>query len=350
MQALRLYGANDLRLDDLPIPEVPAGGLLVKVSGCSICGSDLRNIRAGGSSHGMTLPVTLGHELSGVIDKVSDGVTEYTVGQRVVLSALVPCGTCEYCLRGMQNMCNHKEALSYQYAGGFAEYIAVPEAIIRAGGVIPLPDSVSLIEAAITEPCSCALNGQELSNVGLGDVVCVMGAGPLGVAHCMIAKLRGASKVILVDIVQERIDMAKEFPQVDVRINGSQEDVVQRVMEETGGRGADVVIVASPASSAQVQGVQMAAKHGRVNFFGGLPKGNSMTAIDSNIVHYRELFLHGTSDSTAMHMRAILDLIADGRLNTAKLVTHVMPLSEFKAAFDLAASGKALKVVLEPGK
>ena len=350
MQALRLYGANDLRLEDLPIPKAPAGGLVVKVAACAICGSDLRNVRAGGSSHGMNLPVTLGHELSGTIHALGEGVQGFNIGQKVVVAAIIPCGHCRYCLIGLQNQCNQKEAISYQYDGGFAEYIAVPASLLSAGGVLPIPEGLSLVEAAITEPCACALNGQELSKVGLGDVVCIMGAGPLGLVHCILAKARGASKVILVDILDGRLELSKRFSQIDCRINGAKEDVVQRVMQETDGAGADVVIVASPSNQAQVQGIQMAAKRGRVNFFGGLPKGKSETTIDANIIHYRELFIHGTSDSTVTHMQTILKLIASGQIQPSELITKTLPLSCFKEGFDLAAGGQHLKVVLQPGK
>ena len=350
MQALQLFGKDDIRLMNLPMPELPEGGMIVKVAACSICGSDLRNIRAGGSSHGMDLPVTLGHEISGTVHAIADGVEGYALGEHVVLSALITCGACRYCLTGRQNQCLHKEALSYQYNGGFAEYIAIPKKLIQSSGVLHLPNNIPLVDAAITEPCSCALNGQELSNVGFGDVVVVMGSGPLGLVHCTLAKLRGAAKVILVDIADNRLELSKPFDAIDVRVNSLKEDVVKRVMAETGGYGADVVIVASPAPSAQAQGVEMAAKHGRVNLFGGLPKGNSITALDANLIHYKELFVHGTSDSTVTHMEKIIRLMADGRLRPGPFITHVLPLSRAMEAFDIAYSGQALKVVLTPGK
>lgn len=349
MQALQLFGANDIRLVDVPMPELPKGGMIIKVAACSICGSDLRNIRAGGSGHGMTLPVTLGHEFSGTIYAIDDEVKGYEVGEKVVLSALITCGTCHYCKRGLQNQCTTKEALSYREPGAFAEYIALPARHVAAGGVIKLPDSIDLVEAAITEPCSCALNGQQISNVGFGDIVVVMGSGPLGLIHANLAKLRGAAKVILVDIADNRLELSKPFEFVDVRINSLKEDVVKRVMEETDGYGADVVMVASPAAIAHDQGVRMAAKRGRVNLFGGLPKGNTATTVDANIIHYKELSVQGTSDSTVAQMEDIVKLMADGRLNPGRFITHKFPLSQALEAFEVAYSGEALKVVIMPG-
>jgi len=333
MQALRLYGPSDLRLEDLPVPKAPAGGAVVKVEACAICGSDVRNV-----SHGMTLPVTLGHEIAGTIHEIGEGVEGLEVGQQIVLAAVIACGRCGYCQRGLQNQCDYKEAISYRYDGGFAEYIQVPPQLLTAGGILPKPKSFSFAEASITEPFACALNGQELSRVGLGDVVCVMGAGPVGLMHCMLAKARGASK------------LSRDFPEIYARIDGSREDVVQRVLDETNGVGADVVIIAAPSGEAQVQATRMAAKRGRVNLFGGLPKGKSETTFDSNVIHYKELFVHGTSDSTIAQMMTILGLMESGQLRPSSLITKKLPLSQFKEGFELAASGKALKVILEPGK
>ncbi len=350
MQALRLYGPSDLRLENLPVPKAPPGGLVVKVEACAICGSDVRNVGAGGSSHGMDLPITIGHEIAGTVHEVGEGVVDFIPGQAVVLATIIPCGHCLYCLRGIQNQCKEKKALSYQYDGGFAEYIMVPPEHLVEGGVLVMPKGLSFSEASITEPFSCALNGQELSQVGLGDTVCIVGAGPVGLMHCLLAKVRGASRVFLVDIVADRLKLAGAFSEVDYRINSSLEDPVKRILIETVGEGADVVIVAAPSAEAQAQAVQMAAKRGRVNLFGGLPKGRSQTTFDSNLIHYKELFVHGTSDSTIPQMMTILDLMGSGRIHPDKLITKILPLSQFEKGFDLAKGGKALKVILEPGK
>ncbi len=189
---------------------------------------------------------------------------------------------------------------------------------------------------SITEPFACALNGQELSRVGLGDVVCVMGAGPVGLMHCMLAKARGASRVFLADVFAERMELSRDFPEIYARIDGSKEDVVQRVLDETNGVGADVVIIAAPSGEAQVQATRMAAKRGRVNLFGGLPKGKSETTFDSNVIHYKELFVHGTSVDHSPD-DTILDLMESGQLRPSSLITKTA-LSQFKEGFELAAS------------
>ena len=350
MKALRLHGPSDLRLEDLPVPQAPAGGLLVKVEACAICGSDVRNVRAGGSSHGMELPITLGHEMAGTIHEVGAGVDGYQVGQKVVLATIIPCGRCRYCLRGIQNQCDHKEALSYEYDGGFAEYIAVPPGSLVSGGILPMPEGLSFAAASITEPFSCALNGIELSQVGLGDVVVIIGAGPIGLMQCLLAKAKGAGKVILVEVNANRLALSQDFEEIDVRINAAECDPVQAVLDETQGAGADAILVAAPSGEAQVQAIAMAAKRGHVNLFGGLPKGKSLTTFDSNVIHYRELFVHGTSDSTIPQMMTILNLMVSGAVDPKKIISAVRPMSDYKAAWELASGGTALKVILEPQK
>ena len=348
MKALRLYGPNDLKYEDIPIPEIREGELLVKIHSCAICGSDLRNVKAGGSSHGMMLPRVLGHEAAGEIVKIGQEVYDFKIGDRVLLSVTVPCGKCDYCLKGITNLCDNKTALSYQYDGCFAEYVAVPSQLVKTGGVIPIPDNVNYDAASIVEPISCVLNGQELSQVGLNDIVVIIGAGPVGVFHAIIAKILGAAEVVISEILEDRIEIVKQLNIADRVINSQKEDFVSNVLKATNGQGADVVIVAAPSREAQEQAFSVAKKRGRINFFGGLPKDNSYILIDSNFIHYKELFVHGTSDSTVMHMKKVLKLIADGRINTTKLITKTFNISEYKEGFKLASSGKALKVIIKP--
>ncbi|MDF2880284.1 MAG: alcohol dehydrogenase [Clostridiaceae bacterium] len=348
MFGLRLYGANDLRLDEIPKPNLPAEGMLIRVHACSICGSDIRNIKAGGTSHGMTLPRVLGHEFSGEIAEMDGKIEGYHIGDRVLIAPVVPCGKCDFCAQGLTNMCTNRETISYEYDGGFAEYIAIPKKLIQTGGIIPIPSNITYEQAAITEPLSCVLNGQEISKVGLGDTVVIIGAGPLGVAHAEVAKILGASKVIMSEVSEDRQERAESSNSIDVVINPTKVNLVEEIMKETSNKGADVVIVAAPSGDAQVQALAIAGKRGRVNFFGGLPKGRSTITIDSNVIHYKELTINGTSDSRVIQMKKILQLIATGKIDTDFLITKVFPINEYKDAFELAANGKALKVVIRP--
>lgn len=347
MKALRFYGKEDLRLEEIPVPECPEDGLLIKIEACAICGSDIRNYLTGGSGHGnMKHPVTMGHELTGKIVEIGKGVTEdFKKGDVIAIQPAIPCNRCYYCIKGYPNLCENKASISYGIDGGFAEYMAVPPQALKSGCVLTLPEDASPISCSIAEPLGCAINGQELSRVGLGDTVVIMGGGPLGIMHAMLAKIRGAERVILSEISENRIKLDEKFKEIDLIVTSN---LVERVLEETGNKGADVVIVACPSKKAQEESLKVVAKRGRVNFFGGLPKNSSVITLDSNVLHYREIFVHGTSDSTPQHFRQALNLIISGRMDASALISEVLPLSQFKKGIDLVREGKALKVVLTP--
>jgi L-iditol 2-dehydrogenase len=344
MRGLRLYGKEDLRLEEVPKPECPGGGLLLEVEACAICGSDVRNYHAGGSGHGdMRLPIILGHELTGRI--VESKSSLFPPGLMVGVQPAIPCNRCAQCIRGYRNLCENKVSISYALDGGFADYIAIPKEALLSGCVIRLPEGASPIECSIAEPLGCAINGQELSNVSLGDKVLVIGGGPLGVMHALLAKMRGAERVIVSEISEERAKLVRDFRGIDRVVIDSMESVV---MEETGGMGADVIIVAAPSKEAQQGAIKLAAKRARINFFGGLPRGNSNITIDGNDIHYKELFVHGTSDSTPEHYRRATGLIAGKRIPADRIITHVMPLEDHEKALKIIDEGKVLKVVLKP--
>jgi L-iditol 2-dehydrogenase len=347
MLALRFYGKEDLRLEDIPKPECPEEGLLIKVEACAICGSDVRNYFTGKTGHGeMRLPVIMGHELTGKIVEIGKRIeNDFRKGELVAIQPAIPCNKCFYCLKGYQNLCENKTSISYVYDGGFAEYMAVPPQALKSGCVVTLPPNASPISCSIAEPLGCAINGQELSNVGMRDTVVIIGGGPLGIMHGMIAKLRGAKKVILSEISKNRAKLDEKFKEIDLLITSN---LIERVLEETNGRGADIVIIACPSGKAQQEAFKIIAKRGRINFFGGLPRGDSKITIDSNIIHYKEVFVHGTSDSTPYQFREAIDLIVKGEIDADSLISKVLPLSEFKKALNLIKEGNALKIVFKP--
>ena len=313
MKAAVFYAQEDLRLEDLPTPRISADQILLRVGACAICGSDVRFYRFGAKN--ITQRVTLGHEATGTIAEVGHSLTGFAPGQRVAIAPAIPCGDCSYCQQGIQTMCDNLHSIGYELHGGFAEFMVVPYAAIRAGCVNAIPDNLSFEEATVAEPLACAINGQELVNVGMGDEVVVIGAGPLGCMHAELAKIRGARKVIMVEVQERRLELAKKFS-VDVFINGATEDVGKRVFEETDGVGASVVIVAAPSAQAQAQALTLAAKQGRISFFGGLPRDNPMSTINANLLHYRELCILGAYGSKPRHNRLALDLLAAGKFRT----------------------------------
>ncbi len=346
MKAATFYAPGDLRIGDVPEPVTGPGELKLRMRATATCGTDAKIFRHG--HHRLDPPQVIGHELAGEVVEVGADVSDFAPGDRVQVIAAVPCGECRECLAGAMTVCPNQTSMGYQYPGGFAEQMIVPEQVLRVGGVNRIPDGVSYAEASVTEPLACALNAQELVRVGAGDVVVVMGAGPIGCLHVRLARSRGASAVYLIDVNPGRLAMSAERVQPDATVDSSTDDPVDAVRKLTGGRGADVVITAAPAGKAQEQAIEMAAPQGRISFFGGLPKDDPYIRCDSNLVHYRELALVGANGSSPAHNRRALDLIATGAVPVADLITHRMPLDDVHAAIEAVISGEAIKVVVEP--
>jgi len=239
--------------------------------------------------------------------------------------------------------------MGYQYDGGFAEFMIVPEAVLQVGGLNHIPDGVGFAEASAAEPLACAINAQEQVGIEEGDFVVVFGAGPIGCMHIRVARgLYAAGTIVLVDINEERLAMSAAAVQPDVVVDASKTDVVAEIMRLTDGRGADVVITATPANVVQEQAVAMAARNGRISFFGGLPKTDPTITLDSNLVHYRQLHIHGANGSAPEHHRRALGYIAAGTIPVGDLITEHVPLERAAEALDIVAAGAAIKVTVEP--
>ncbi|PZG19463.1 zinc-dependent dehydrogenase [Nonomuraea aridisoli] len=334
MKVARFHAPGDIRIEDAPEPVAGPGELKIRVRNCSTCGTDAK-IRKHGHHH-IVPPRVMGHEIAGeVVD----------TGARVQVIAAIPCGRCEECRRGRQTICPNQESMGYHYDGGFAEYMTVPAKVLAVNGVNAIPDGVGFAEASVAEPLACVLNGQSLARVGAGDDVVVMGAGPIGCLHVRLARARGAARVFLVDVNAERLAMAAELVRPDAVIDS---DPVEQVLKLTGGRGADVVITAAASGAAQEQAVRMAARQGRVSFFGGLPKDDPIIALDSNLVHYRELTIVGANGSSPAHNAEALRLVAEGAVTVSDLITHRLGLEQVLDGIDLVSRGAAIKVTIEP--
>lgn len=345
MQAAIYEGIEQISVQQTADPELPPGGALLSVKSCAICGTDLRTYHHG--SKFFEPPWIIGHEVAGEVIEVAKDVDDLRPGDRVTVAAGIPCGTCRACSRGWTHLCSNVKAHGFHYPGGFAEYMAVTSDTVIQNGLSRIGDGVSYDQAALTEPLSCVLNGQELVDTTLGDTVVVIGAGPIGCMHVEVARARGATKIIHVEQNRRRLEKAQQFG-ADAYVESSRDDAVAQVMELTDGQGADVVISACASKFAQAQAVEMAALRGRVSFFGGLPKSDSIAPIDGNIIHYKELAVFGAFASSPAQNRFALDLITSGRIRTDAIITHSMPLSEIVSGFHLMDSGEALKVVVKP--
>jgi L-iditol 2-dehydrogenase len=245
-------------------------------------------------------------------------------------------------------MCDNLRSIGYQFDGGFAEYMKIPGSAIQAGCVNSIPDNVTFDEDTLAEPLACAINGQELLGVGLDDTVAIIGAGPLGCMHADLARIRGARKVLLADVQPCRLQLAAAFAP-DAVIDAGREDLRQRVLEETEGAGASVVIVAAPSAKAQEEALTLAARHGRISFFGGLPKTSPCISFNSNLVHYRELTVVGAYGSKPRQNGMALALLAAGRIHAPALLGLTVPLERIAEGLQTAADGRVLKVVVHPG-
>lgn len=346
MRVARFYAPGDIRIEDMPEPTPGPGEVKIKVRACSTCGTDVKISRFG--HHHIDPPRVMGHEIAGEVTEVGEGVEGWAAGDRVQVIAAIPCGECEFCRRGSMTICPNQVSMGYHFDGGFAEYMIVPRNVLAVDGLNRIPDGVSFAEASVAEPFACAINAQNLARVGDGDVVVVIGSGPIGCLHVRLARARGAAKVFLVELSRERLDMAAALVHPDAAIGSGEEDAVAKVRELTDGRGADVVITAAASGAAQEQALEMIARQGRISFFGGLPKDKPTITLDSNVVHYQEITIVGANGSSPQHNKEALGLIADGSVPVDDLITHRLGLDQVLEAIDIVSRGEAIKVTIEP--
>jgi L-iditol 2-dehydrogenase len=347
MLAIVYHNPNDLRIEQVPIPVIGDDEVLVKVDSASICGTDVRILHG---QHRKYPPGTVripGHEVAGTIAEVGKDVIGLAAGQRVFLAPNMGCGCCRECITGNNNRCTDYQAIGVTIDGAFAEYVRFPAAGIRQGNVIPISKATDPAAAALIEPFACVLRGQNAVSIRPGDVVLVIGAGPIGIMHLKLARLRGAAKVIVSETNPERLEKAMRIG-ADRGINPAQENLAEILLAETNGRGADAILVAAPSPHAQQACLQWASIGGRINFFGGLPKDQSTVLLDTNLIHYRELLVTGTTACSTADCWQAAEIINSGRVDLSDLISARFPLSEALAAFASAENGKALKVVIQP--
>jgi L-iditol 2-dehydrogenase len=333
-------------VENIPDPALPVDGLLLEVKACGLCGSDLRTLRSGHRK--VIFPWTIGHEVCGeIVAAGPDYRGPWEVGELISVGPPVFCGTCDFCLEGRYELCENYRELAQTWPGGFAEKMAIPAEAIQLGAIASVAAHVDPAAAAIAEPISSCLNAQELGRVGLGDTVVIIGAGPIGCIHIALARIHGAERIIIADVNAGRLRFAEPFGP-DATIDVSRNDLVSEVRRLTHGKGADVIVTATPAPVAQVQAVEMARKGGRILLFGGLPKDDSKPGVDMNIVHYNALHLIGATIFAPRHYRLAVKLVADGRIPIDKLITHRFALDDFVQGATMALEGNVLKAVFLP--
>ena len=345
MKSVRYYGPKDIRIDDIPVPEIKSDELLVKIDACAVCGSDLKSFNVGNPR--LNPPIVMGHEFTGAIVEAGSDVTDYKINDRIVMATSVSCGECLYCKKGWTNLCVNLAPMGFYFNGGMAEYTVIPSRAIKNGHVVKVPNGLKPDYAALAEPLSCAVNSIDKCYIQKGDTVLIMGAGPMAILNACVARYEGAGKIIMTEINEARLEQAAGFD-IDLLVNSAKEDVQEIVLNETNGMGADVVIVAAPAAQPQEQALSLVRKNGTVNLFASLPSGQSNLTLDSRLIHYNEIKLTGSSDSTAEHVEKAVEMLSDEKFPSAKIATHVLSLDDIHKAFDLMISGEALRVVLKP--
>lgn len=347
MLAAVYHGPNDVRLEEVSVPAIGPDEILVKVLTASLCGTDLRICYGAHRKYPAGTVRIPGHEAVGEIAEIGAQVNGFEINQRVFIAPNMGCGHCAQCISGNNNLCADYQAIGITLDGAFAQFMRVPAAAIRQGNLMPIGEGVDPAVAALIEPFACVVRGQNALDIRPGDSVLVMGAGPIGVMHVLLACLRGAGKVLVSDLIPERLELARGLG-ADRAIDLNQEDQAEVIAEETGGRGADAIIVAAPARAAQEAALQLAAYRGRINLFGGLPKDDPTINFDSNSVHYKELMVTGTTACSTQDCRQAADIVNAGRVDLSPLISAIFPLSEARQAFATAEDRKALKVVIRP--
>ena len=344
MKAAVYEGIEKVVVKQVPVPDISDKEVLIEVKACAICGTDIRTFHYGWDK--ISPPVISGHELAGTIVKVGKEVKGFAEGENATVATSIPCLNCPPCSRGYYNICDNLTGIGAQYSGGFAEYLRVPEALMRANNLIKIPAGLSFEEACLSEPFACAVNGQELARIENGDTVVVIGTGPLGCMHAELAPFNGAKKIIMADILPERLALVKKDINADRFIDLSKENLKDVVLEMTAGRGAEVVIVAAPSGKAQESALQVVAPRGRLNLFGGLPKTNPTAVFNSNIIHYKEIFVHGAFGSTARQQKKALELFAAGKVNAKKFVSAKFPLERILDGYAETEKKRGYRVLI----
>jgi L-iditol 2-dehydrogenase len=337
MRAARLFDKGDLQVVSVPDPVIGPGEILVRVRAAMICGTDVRMLKNGAK----LLPMTLGHELAGVVEEVGSAVRGYRRGQPVAVAPNYGCGVCDPCVAGRTHHCAQLQAIVIHVDGGFAEYVRVPAQAVAQGNVCPIPDGLSFSEAALAEPLSCVYASFERAKLTPGDAVLVIGAGPIGLLHAKLHRMAGAGLVVIHDVNVERLAVcAREDPSF---VTLGPERFRERLMELTGGRGADVIITAASSAAAQQLAFAVPALDARVIFFGGLPAGQEIVSLDTNVIHYKQITVTGTTRQSLAQYRRCLGLLAGGRLPVRNVITATYPIEKAPEAFAAAARGEGLK-------
>lgn len=338
-------GINKIQLKTQPIPSLNDGEVLVQVKACSICGSDLRIYKNGNAR--VEKGTIIGHEISGIVI-ASQNNPNFNPGDGVAIGADVPCDECNHCISGNPNCCDINYAIGHQFEGGFSEYIILNKLTAQSGPIQKIPSHVSHSQAALAEPLACCINGYERCGNRNFNSVVIFGCGPIGMMLGLLGKHYGAKTVVVIDPNESRLELAKSIGACDFALESYDPNLIDTVKNLTDGIGADRVFTACPVASTHEIGIKMLAKRGVINLFGGLPSSETNISLSSNEIHYKEASITGSHGSTPKQHAQALRMISDGSVDLRRLITHSFKLTQIEDAYNLALSGKCLKVLIEP--
>ena len=341
MQTAVFIAPQKIELKELEKPIPKNDEVLIKVKACGVCTAD-RRLYSG--TNKIDYPLIGGHETSGIVEEISSGCsrTELKPGDHVALDLIDRCGKCYYCRRGYENQCLKRLGRRIGEvplrAGGFAEYITVP-----SKEVFKISDEISFEEAALAEPVSCVIHSVHKAHIRSGDTIVIIGAGPMGILHLLIAKKLG-SRAIMSDIDEKRREFAKKLG-ADLVINPLKSDVITLVKEHTDGRGADVVFVTACNKETASQSIEMAGKVAAVIFYGASYPPTTIS-IDPNRLHYDEIILTGSSNRTSRDFAESVTLLNSRHISVKPLISRVFPLKDIDEGFKLKPKGSIQRVLV----
>jgi L-iditol 2-dehydrogenase len=341
MRAAALYGKQDLRVGEITVPHIDDEEILVQVKGAFVCGTDVRMYHNGYQGISEKNPLVLGHEGSGIVARVGSHIKNFKEGMRVAVAPNIGCGICDFCVSGNTHLCLQYKALGIHMPGFFAEYVKIPENFVRQGNIVEIPNTLSFEEAALAEPLACVFNAFEKSRMRPGETILIIGAGPIGLMHAKMARTAGAEKIFINDLSRERLDLCRQLDSTFITIES--ETLKEDIARLTEGRGVDVCITACPAPQAQQIALELAAINGRIIFFGGLPQHKAHVSLNTNLIHYKQLEVTGTTRQSLSQYRRTLRLVACGRIYIKDLISSRTSLIEIQSALDNISQARSLK-------
>ena len=343
MKAVLFYGPQDIRYENVKIKPLAKGEILVKVKSALTCGTDVKTFRRGHPVLIKKVPSGFGHEFSGVVEKIGDGVDNVKVGDRVVCANSAPCGKCFYCRHEEYNLCENLDLLN----GAYAEYIVVPERIVQKNTLI-LPEDLSFDKAAFCEPLANVVHGIERTNIKAGQTVGIIGIGPIGLMFARLAKLKGANTIVA-GRNPLKLKMAEEFAHadeiIDLKRYPNPEKIFKEFTEEKKGLDVAVECVGLPEIWERI--FSCVRPGGTVHFFGGCKSGSTVT-FDTTKMHYGDITLMSVFHHTPKYFRQALDYIASGDVEVEKLITNTLSLRDVEFAMKQHIEGKAIKFLIKP--